>query len=266
MKKIFSLLLAFVLVICMLPVQTLAAANQYEMENNDSKAYANELSNGVTLVGSTGTSYSGSHDYLKFTLDTYANVTIKITVDASDRRVTFEDDYETFEYFYSFYRYGSTYERTHTEFLAPGTYYLVLIKGISEYSVKVSWTARECYCDHTGSWTTKQSATCTTDGKATRVCTSCKVKEYKVLEATGHDWSEDRVVTAATCLKDGQTAQTCKNCFTKDNYKTIPATGHIWDYGELTSVPGTGMEGELYYTCRNCGNEKTERGEGCDPL
>ena len=226
-----------------------------------SKEYATKLTKGVKVTGNTGTYYTGgSHQYYTFTLDTYANVTFTMDVEVSGASIQLEDDFETLEYFSGFYRYSgsSYYRKTVTKRLAPGKYYLVVILGAKEHAITVNWTSYTNSCNHTGTWTRKIAGNCEVDGMKTRVCTTCGMKEYEVISAPGHNWSEQQIIKAPTCTQKGQSAQVCLRCSSKTNTQTVEALGHSWNYGELITAPTVSYKGEIEYTCRSCGTNQSE--------
>lgn len=65
-------------------------------------------------------------------------------------------------------------------------------------------------------------ATCTTNGIKTYICTECHNTVDEVLEATGHDWSEWKVVTPATVDAEGVEIRTCRNDLNHTESRMIP--------------------------------------------
>ena len=75
--------------------------------------------------------------------------------------------------------------------------------------------------------------------------------EAEVISATGHNWNDGEITTAATCTTDGIMTYTCLNC-DEMRTETIPATGH--DYEETVIAPTCTEEGYTLYECSACGD------------
>ena len=124
-----------------------------------------------------------------------------------------------------------------------------------------------------GEWTLDTLPTCTEAGKRVRTCIheGCEEKEYKILEAIGHNMTA-HAAKEATCTADGNAAYyTCSRCegvvyadaegtATLENV-VIPATGHTWE--ENIVAPTCTAKG---YTVKTCACGATEKGDYVDAL
>jgi hypothetical protein len=72
-----------------------------------------------------------------------------------------------------------------------------------------------------------------------------------VVGATGHDWDDGAVTTAATCETDGVKTFTCKNDKTHTKTATITATDHDWGDWAVTTKATCTTEGEETRICKN---------------
>lgn len=142
-------------------------------------------------------------------------------------------------------------------------------------------------------WTTEKAATCLVDGKATRSCTICSMKEDKVLDAPGHTPGTQQLkmptceedakmetycvvcndiissinvpnsklghdwgdwdITEGDCVNPTVKVRVCKNDSNHVDNDVIPAPGHT--FGELvrTKKPTCTEKGAYTHTCGVCG-------------
>ncbi len=129
---------------------------------------------------------------------------------------------------------------------------------------------------HSMELTAAKEATCTEGGNnAYYHCSGCNryfkdeagtqetTVEAEVISATGHNWDNGEITTAATCTEEGVMTFTCSNC-NKTRTETIPATGHNWNDGdnwndgEVTAEATCTTDGVMTYTCLDCGETRTE--------
>jgi hypothetical protein len=85
-----------------------------------------------------------------------------------------------------------------------------------------------------------QAATCTKDGySGTVVCSACNedgyltyVAEGTIIDALGHDWSDETETKAPTCTELGEVTRTCKRagCGETETIKEL-ALGHVFTNG-----------------------------------
>ena len=102
---------------------------------------------------------------------------------------------------------------------------------------------------HVHSWTETilQESECTKDGVAQYSC-ECGVQETRLIEATGHKYSETTVVKKPSCYSEGEDEKVCLTC--GDEVKTvIQKTDHDYELIEATAVG-------LTYRCALCYDEK----------
>ena len=138
-------------------------------------------------------------------------------------------------------------------------------------------------------WTVEKAATCTEPGSAYRRCTNCTLKEFMVLSALGHNWSEEWTTDVEpTCTEEGSKSHHCTRCDEKTDVTVIPEKGHTygdweqhnetqhkhtctvsgcgyveyqdhqWDDGVQTKAPTHLEEGVTTFTCTVCNKTRTE--------
>ncbi|MGN1444592.1 MAG: hypothetical protein ACI4XE_12170, partial [Acutalibacteraceae bacterium] len=99
------------------------------------------------------------------------------------------------------------------------------------------------------------AATCTSKGYDVMVCSVCG-DSYKIItDATGHDWNDGEITTAATCTANGVKTYTCKNDSAHTYTEVIPATGHTYGKGVVEREASDGNSGLIAYTCGTCGDK-----------
>ena len=116
-------------------------------------------------------------------------------------------------------------------------------------------------CDHVTVSIPGKAATCTEAGYTeSLICTKCGalVKKLETIPATGHSFSEWRIVKKATCTEDGLYERTC-SCGEKKT-KTIPSRGGHVPSGAWETVrePAPGKEGLKVRKCIFCGAHTVE--------
>lgn len=104
------------------------------------------------------------------------------------------------------------------------------------------------------SWTdwviTKPS--CTVDGVKTRKCTVCGKTESEKIAASGHKWSDWKVVKEATCEAAGRRQRVCSSCSTTE-VEIIDALTH--KYIDTVVPPTCTAQGYTTHVCeRGCGS------------
>ena len=105
--------------------------------------------------------------------------------------------------------------------------------------------------DHTFSeWSVNIAATCTENGEEIRICTNCGYNEFRMVEASGHNYS--KAITAPTCVESGYTTYAC-SCgdYYVDSY--VSATGHteVIDEGYSATFGSPGLTTGSH--CSICG-------------
>ncbi|MBR6743847.1 MAG: leucine-rich repeat protein, partial [Clostridia bacterium] len=116
-------------------------------------------------------------------------------------------------------------------------------------------------CDHVTVSIPGKAATCTEAGYTeSLICTKCGalVKKLETIPATGHSFSEWRIVKKATCTEDGLYERAC-SCGEKET-KTIPSRGGHVPSGAWETVrePAPGKEGLKVKKCIFCGAHTVE--------
>ena len=139
--------------------------------------------------------------------------------------------------------YGKAGSAAQTFASGAGLNFVVI--GSSEHSHV--WTA----------WEVTVGATCTTDGKRERSCTSCGEKQSETIPAAGHQWS-GWTVKEPGCETTGEQSRVCTVCGTGEN-EIIPAKGHSYGAWVTEKEASCGVTGSRYRECTDCGNreEKT---------
>ncbi|MBQ2876838.1 MAG: hypothetical protein IJE25_07495 [Clostridia bacterium] len=66
-------------------------------------------------------------------------------------------------------------------------------------------------CSHSNITTVKVDPTCTEEGSITHKCNDCGREDIEILEALGHDYSEE-ITKAPTCEAEGEKTYTCSAC------------------------------------------------------
>ncbi len=105
--------------------------------------------------------------------------------------------------------------------------------------------------------TVTTAATCTAAGVRTFRCTSCGQTRTENIPATGHSWDAGTVTTPATCTAAGVRTFRCTSCG-QTRTETIAATGHTWDGGTVTTSATCTAAGVRTFRCTACGQTRTE--------
>lgn len=98
-------------------------------------------------------------------------------------------------------------------------------------------------------------ATCVSKGYDVMVCSGCGDSYKVIIDATGHDWNDGEITTAATCTANGVKTYTCNNDDTHTYTEVIPATGHTYGAGVVVREADGGNTGLIEYTCSECGDK-----------
>ncbi len=73
-----------------------------------------------------------------------------------------------------------------------------------------------------------------------------------------HYWTEQTALRIEpTCTGEGKAYYICSTCH-QTKYELLPATGHSWDSGSVTKAPTATATGKMLYKCTVCGAAKTE--------
>ena len=255
MKRIFTLLLAMLLVMGMLPAMafpahatneepaargtcntTITVVLDASLYPESDHSYANDADDWQTVIypGAISLTLTFSNDtYTEFSYDTirvynknddliasYSGrqaAGISLTVPGDTAKIRLTTDYSSTYYGYSF-------------------------SEITAITV-----------EHTGKPQGSKAPTCTEPGFAEVFeCEICG--EYygtQVIPALGHDY--DSAVTDATCEKEGFTTYTCSRCgdVTKDDF--VEAYGHSYENGVTYIAPTATSDGTMSTNCAYCG-------------
>lgn len=128
---------------------------------------------------------------------------------------------------YSIYRFR-VYASDHN--YETGTYHThiyVYVSGLTEAAISGGTSVN--VHNHSYSWVTDYSATCTSSGQQHQHCSVCgNNKNYTSISALGHNWNSWKVTTPATCTSSGVETRTCSRNSSHKETRTISALGHYW--------------------------------------
>lgn len=112
----------------------------------------------------------------------------------------------------------------------------------------------EC-TDHIYVETSRDEATCYSEGYRYMNCTRCGKADYEIIPTTSHTYNDSAI--APTCIADGYIAHTCSvcGCSYKDNI--VSAVGHEWEGHEEECQIGA----EMHYICNMCGLDENAAGQ-----
>ena len=108
-------------------------------------------------------------------------------------------------------------------------------------------------------WSEISAPTCTTDGAKHRYCLSCDYNETNVIEALGHNYSDEWTIDVEpTCTSTGSKSHHCTECDAKTDVTTISRKDH--EYGEWTIRIEATCErsGYMVASCKGCGRNVRE--------
>lgn len=105
------------------------------------------------------------------------------------------------------------------------------------------------------------SATCTTDGRQTKIstCEECEIevsRETIITPAKGHQFSNWSQTQAPTCTEDGLETRSCPNCKVSETQK-LPALGHHFSKPAIINSPTCTAPGKEGGMCTRCNKEAT---------
>ncbi|MBR7088703.1 MAG: Ig-like domain-containing protein, partial [Mogibacterium sp.] len=110
---------------------------------------------------------------------------------------------------------------------------------------------------HFGEWYVVEANTCENDGLEQRDCDYCGLSETRGLDATGHDWEDEkRVDLEPTCEMDGSMSIHCRRCdaVLEGESEVIPALGHDWEEEPSVEIKATcTQDGLKGIHCLRCG-------------
>lgn len=104
---------------------------------------------------------------------------------------------------------------------------------------------------------TKKEAACTEEGTKEQTCSRCGDKKTAPIPALGHNYGAEIIKKEATCAEEGTKEQSCTRC---DDKKTdsIPAEGHKFGEWEVSRASVDDEDAEETRSCSKC-DEKENR-------
>ena len=128
----------------------------------------------------------------------------------------------------------------------------VTIKSKYNSAIKTDYTIKVA---HDWGVTQNISATCTSDGKIVKTCSSCTETKTEIKSASGHKMSEYSVVKQATCKATGSKKSTCSVC----------------GYAETAEIPQKDHDSKIVIdatapTCTKQGKTEGRKCSGCDKI
>ncbi len=155
---------------------------------------------------------------------------------------------------YHLFTSNSTFYRMYT--VNPETSELVAVNYIGEMTQQGSYRYTDNYSgltfvnvhEHFYDISDSREATCTEDGYNVWVCLDCGETYTEVIDALGHDLTDE--VVAPTCTAEGYTEHTCGRCQWVYRDTFVPALGH--DYAAVVTEATCTTGGHTVYTCERC--------------
>ena len=114
--------------------------------------------------------------------------------------------------------------------------------------------------DHTHEYTVTEitAVSCTNNGKREHFCSVCTFKYTEIVEALGHNYSDEWTVDReATCTQAGMRSRRCTRCDMPQEYDYIPITDHPFGDWIITREPTVNTEGEMVRICEGCRKKET---------
>lgn len=108
-----------------------------------------------------------------------------------------------------------------------------------------------CAAHTFGEWAVETAATCEGEGKETRVCSVCEVKDEQAIAALGHKYGKYKVTQEATCDKKGVETRTCSVCKGKDTRK-VKGSEHTFGEPVVVTAATETSVGKQTKTCTAC--------------
>lgn len=105
-------------------------------------------------------------------------------------------------------------------------------------------------------WTVITKPTCSRDGVQSRNCVLCGYNEHAPLAAPGHNYVVELV--EPTCTARGYTSHYCTGCGDRFRTDYTDPLGHRYDAGVVIKEPTLTAMGRLLYTCIGCGDTYQE--------
>ncbi len=276
MKKIISIVLAFVLTFGMLSVLASAADVTVTLEVDKTEVNVGDI---VTLTGSL----SANSGLGALTVDVTYDDTMLEIIDPTpedttdDRVITYNLFSETANPEFdgkNIIRYVGAVKDVVND---AGKLFSVQFKAISSGTADIDASIYEAAdgnnqlvdvsvnsvevviaeAEHThsfGEWVETTAATCTEDGSQERAC-ECGEKETEVIPATGHAYGEANIISHPTCLIPGSQTSVCATC---GDVKTelIPTVEHVYGNPTVTKEATCANDGEEKAWCINCNMPK----------
>lgn len=97
-----------------------------------------------------------------------------------------------------------------------------------------------------------KSPTCNTPGYQESMCARCHKVSRSMIEATGHSWSDWRIVQEQSCTQDKMHERVCHRCDQRETIATALATGHNWSAWQLQQSQTCTQDEIQVRICNTC--------------
>ena len=105
-------------------------------------------------------------------------------------------------------------------------------------------------------WYVLTEPTCTQEGVQARDCVTCGFQETASIPHTGHSYTVE--VVPPSCTARGYTLHYCAGCGDRFRTDYTPALGHRYDDGVIIREPTLTAMGRIRFTCMGCGDTYQE--------
>lgn len=246
-KKIFSVIIVFVLCFSISTVVSAEEAVINEKENNNKLKKANSLEIGKTMVAKL--SKESDVDYFKLTTTVTGDILFHFSHEADG--------------VYSYYWYvqvlnsdnevlneGTLSGREATDFsvkaVPSGKYYLKisrisggnpLVNGFTTAPYMISYKTKCLTHGELNDWEFSKEPSCHNDGERIRTCSVCNdIVVTESIEKLQHSFTDWSVVTKAELFQNGENKRTCMLCGDIETEKTVAQQTTIAIYGAIALV------------------------------
>lgn len=151
------------------------------------------------------------------------------------------------------YAIFASYKNYHHSTDTSLTYNTGTVTLMSQTFATVASAASQASCSHSYTVTEEVEATCTTQGKVTKVCSKCGLVTTTTSGGTGHVYTSS-VTVAPSCSYDGYVCKVCSICG-EETTETYSKLTHVYE-SKLYAASCT--KGSYYkYICAECGDSYT---------
>ena len=262
MKKVMSMLLAVVMVVCIMAV-TVSAAGAAISVSSASGAVGDTVTVNVSISGNPGFA-SGkvalSYDSSVLELTGMEGVLFKGSVNASAGIAN---------HFQGVVTNDGVLVKATFKVLAAGTHSvkatLTGMRSADGAAIEVAGasgatgtvTAQKPACNHTwGEWVVTKEATCVAEGTETSTCSLCGETKTQAIAKKAHTFGDWEVTKEATCTEEGTKTRTCPLCKESET-ESIEKTAHEYGAWALVEEASCEYEGKEVRRCA-CGAEETQ--------